>query len=58
MIEKQREKEFLFELEQLCNRYSIVIDSPDDFQLYDVSTSVLPMPKVICKFIKYLEIER
>lgn len=60
MIEKQREKEFLFELEQICNRFSIVIDSPDDFQLYDLSTTVLPIPfdKQIRKFIKYLETER
>ena len=36
MIEKQREKEFLFELEQLYRKYNLIISSPDDFQLRDL----------------------
>ncbi len=36
MIEKQREKEFLFELERLYYNYNLIIDSPDSFQLVDL----------------------
>ena len=36
MIEKQREKEFLFELERLYYNYNIVIGSPNGFEMIDL----------------------
>ncbi|KKL51193.1 hypothetical protein LCGC14_2297960, partial [marine sediment metagenome] len=36
MIDKQREKEFLFELERLYYNYNLIIDNPDSFQLVDL----------------------
>ncbi len=40
MVEEQREKEFLFELEQLYRKYNLIISSPDDFQLSDLGNLI------------------
>ena len=37
MIEKQREKEFLFELERLCHSYNIIIINYDGIELSDAN---------------------
>ena len=42
MIDKQREKEFLFELERLYYHFNLVLAGPDDFQLFDLGDIEMP----------------
>lgn len=42
MIEKQREKEFLFELERLYCNFNLILAGPDDFQLFDLGSTGMP----------------
>ncbi len=58
MIEEQREKEFLFELEQLCHNYHIIMGGPDDFQLMDARGRRKTPDVIIDRFINYLRAER
>ena len=47
MIDKQREKEFLFELERLYYNFNLILTGPDDFQLTDLG--VIGMPETTLK---------
>ncbi len=47
MIDKQREKEFLFELERLYYNFNLILTGSDDFQLVDLG--VIGMPETTLK---------
>ena len=53
MINKQREKEFLFELERLYYNFNLILTGPDDFQLVDLG--VIGMPETTLKIERAID---